>query len=106
MLALCLGAQSPCPNMHQEERSFPTVWPGREKVQGVRPRGAPSLPCYLLPWMGTFAGCLVAGNGACFSPGREKPGAEAGSLALDCNARTSFPKWTAGVSPVTAAVAM
>lgn len=30
-------------------------------------------------------------------PGQEKPGAEAVRLALDCSARTFFPKWAAGM---------
>lgn len=65
--------------------------------------------------MGTFTGCLVVGVSAClvvFSlsprPLTRAPeaSAEAVRLALDCNVRISFPKWTAGVSQLTAAVAI
>lgn len=54
---------------------------------------------------GAFTGCLEkmllvfpTSTPHPLQPGQEKPGAEAFRLALDCSARTFFPKWAAGVS--------
>ena len=83
-------------------KSCPSMWPWGERTPRARITraffpgwGHPLCGCYreFLLWVSLW-------------PGREEPGTEAVRLALDYNARTSFPVWAAGVSLLTEAVAV
>lgn len=117
-LALLSVAQGPCPNMYQEEgKHCPSMWPGGGGIPKPKPSGLAL--CLITAFLDGDIHRVPGGREEILalmlppcptllpSPhplGREKPGAEAVSLALDCSDRTPFPKWAAVVSQLTAAV--
>lgn len=88
--------------------------PGRGDSQGRTSWALTKFHCCFLPCMEMFIGCLVAGSKCLLwvilslspSLGHKKHDAEASQLLLNCNAKTYFPKWVAGVSWFTVAVAV